>query len=138
MKFTTGAKRAAHWAHTVIGKSPLATRWYFALLSGVLRPLPECKFKRQILNSVLAARWPECDLPPRRVILGTNTWTTLHQDSLNSMGFLRGAGYQFFNITDRGAAKHEKLTASEFRDWLLVPNELLVDTPQLVGRKESR
>jgi FkbM family methyltransferase len=326
MKFTSAAKRAAHLAHTVIGKSPLATRWYFALLSGVLRPLPECKFKRQILNSVLAARWPECDLPSRRVILGTKTSIALYprfgeigfeslvsrnplyerevfffleprladydtvveiganvglfslfvataferlqksdsqifvfepsrkaylrllqnlklnavrnvqafncavgektvfasffepedhlnngslleefalifssslqvsqtlvlnaelletllscagrllikidaegaesriltglrsviaknkpdillevlpmyQDSLNSMGFLRAAGYRFFNITDRGAAKHEKFTASEFRDWLLVPNESSVETPQLVGRNESR
>ena len=54
------------------------TRWYLATLGGLLRPLPECKAKRQILNSVLSVEWPEYDLPARRITLGTSTNLVIH------------------------------------------------------------
>ena len=78
MRLTTTFKRVAAAIHAVIGKSRTATRWYFALLGSALRSLPECKMKRQILNSILSAQWVECDLPPRRVRLGTQTSVLLY------------------------------------------------------------
>lgn len=86
MKFTAAARRVAFGIHSLIGKSRVGTRWHFAMLSGVLRPLPDCKFKRQILNSVLSARWPECDLPPQRVMLGAKTTVALYPH-LGEVGF---------------------------------------------------
>ena len=78
MKFTAAARRIAFGIHSLIGKSRVGTRWYFIFLSSVLRALPECKIKRQILNSLSSARWPECELPPQRVTLGAETTVVLY------------------------------------------------------------
>src|ERR1035437_2081171 len=86
MRFAQAEKRVAFFIHGLISKSSMLTRWYFALLSGVLQPLPDCKFKRQILNSLLSSRWPECDLPPKHVTLGAKTTVALYPH-LGEVGF---------------------------------------------------
>lgn len=78
MILTRLVKQAAFLAHTLIARSRTASRWYFAFLSGTLRPLPECKIKRQIWNSVLSVQWPEFDLPPRSVVFGTQACVVLY------------------------------------------------------------
>jgi FkbM family methyltransferase len=43
------------------------------------------------------------------------------ETGLNSLGFLRESGYKFFNLTKDGPIEQPLLTATDFRDYALIP-----------------
>ncbi len=78
MKAVQIPKWLASSTHELLARSPRITRWYLTALGSLLRPLPECKVKRQIFNSVFFVEWPEYDLPARQITLGTRTHIVIH------------------------------------------------------------
>lgn len=46
---------------------------------------------------------------------------SIYQDKLNNLNFLFEKNYSFFNITDKGLVRYEKLEATEFRNYILLP-----------------
>lgn len=59
--------------HQWIALSKFSTTLYFFLLSALLRKLPAAKFKSQIINSVNSVEWPEVELLPQPITVGTAT-----------------------------------------------------------------
>jgi hypothetical protein len=61
------------------------------------------------------------------------------KEALNGLEFLRSAGYDCFNIRDRGPIGHRQFAVSQFQGWPLVPKRsLLKDTEwpaTVAGRK---
>jgi FkbM family methyltransferase len=56
-----------------VSRTTVGARLYVALLARVMRSLPGARAKQMVLNSIHSVDWPEVDLPPQTVRVGTVT-----------------------------------------------------------------
>lgn len=55
--------------HRAVASSPAAARIYLAAI-GLLKGLPDGRFKRRLMNNLSSVKWPRIDLPAREVRVG--------------------------------------------------------------------
>lgn len=66
-------KTTGFFFHRTVSKSYFISRLYVETLGYVLRILPNRIFKKRAINSINSARWPDMDLLPRSVRVGSGT-----------------------------------------------------------------